>query len=76
MMGKNTIIYDGEVTLRPAELKPYSTAYGLIIRHTGDSLGVPATGKHLRATGMSMSRMADGLVAKAWQNWDIYMAAS
>jgi len=38
--------------------------------HTGNGLGVPATGKPVRISGMSMMRFANGRFAEAWQNWD------
>ena len=41
------------------------------MRHTGDGLGMPATGKQLQASGMSMVRFANGRFAEAWQNWDM-----
>jgi predicted ester cyclase len=41
------------------------------MRHTGDGLGMKATGKQVHTTGMSMVRFADGRFAEAWQNWDM-----
>jgi len=39
--------------------------------HTGDGLGMPATGKSCRVTGMSLARVENGRIAEAWQNWDM-----
>jgi steroid delta-isomerase-like uncharacterized protein len=41
------------------------------MKHTGDGLGVPATGKPLVTTGISIARIRDGKIVEAWQNWDM-----
>lgn len=41
------------------------------MRHTGDSLGLPATGKQVKISGISVIRFADGRMVEAWQNWDM-----
>lgn len=40
-------------------------------RHTGGGLGVPATGRTIDVTGMSLMRVENGRLAEAWQNWDM-----
>jgi steroid delta-isomerase-like uncharacterized protein len=40
-------------------------------KHTGDGLGVAATGKTVRVTGMTLIRFQDGLFLEGWQNWDM-----
>lgn len=40
-------------------------------KHTGDALGIPASGKVVHVTGMSMLRVADGKMIEGWQNWDM-----
>jgi steroid delta-isomerase-like uncharacterized protein len=40
------------------------------MRHTGDGLGFPATGKVCRTTGITIVRFGGDKVAEAWQNWD------
>src|SRR5581483_8750229 len=45
--------------------------WSVTMRHTGDGLGFPATGKELHATGMSFVRIADGKFIEGWQNWDM-----
>ncbi|HZQ08553.1 MAG TPA: ester cyclase [Anaerolineae bacterium] len=37
---------------------------------TGALLGVPATGKHVKVSGITISRIANGMVAEDWQEWD------
>ena len=39
--------------------------------HTGDDLGVPATGKHVTVTGMSIARLQNGKMVEGWNNWDM-----
>ena len=38
--------------------------------HTGDHLGMPATGKQVRITGITIARIRDGQVIEGWDNWD------
>jgi steroid delta-isomerase-like uncharacterized protein len=43
------------------------TAYGT---HKGDGLGIKATGRPVRVTGMCMIRWKDGRTAEAWNEFD------
>ena len=43
------------------------TAYGT---HTGDGLGIKATGRPIRVSGMCMIRWKDGRIAEAWNEFD------
>src|SRR5260370_40030557 len=43
--------------------------WSVTMPHTGDGLGMKATGKQLQSTGLSMVRFANGRFAEAWQNW-------
>jgi steroid delta-isomerase-like uncharacterized protein len=38
--------------------------------HSGDQLGVPATGKSIRISGISMVRIVNGKIVEGWDNWD------
>lgn len=38
--------------------------------HSGEFMGVPATGKKIKATGMAMHRIENGKIVEAWNNWD------
>src|SRR5215470_8472083 len=38
--------------------------------HTGDTLGVAATGKSVRLTGMTIVRIFKGKIIEGWDNWD------
>ena len=37
--------------------------------HDGDLLGVPATGRPIKVTGIDIFRVKDGKLAELWQNW-------
>jgi len=39
--------------------------------HTGDDLGVPATGRQVSVTGMSIARLENGKMVEGWNNWDM-----
>jgi predicted ester cyclase len=39
--------------------------------HTGDGLGLPATGRRVSFTGMCMVRLQNGRAAEAWNNFDL-----
>lgn len=38
--------------------------------HQGDRLGIPATGKSVRLTGISIIRIVNGKIVAGWDNWD------
>ena len=38
--------------------------------HQGDHLGIPASGKPVRITGMTIVRIRNGQVVEGWDNWD------
>jgi steroid delta-isomerase-like uncharacterized protein len=38
--------------------------------HRGDHLGMPATGKPVRITGITIARIADNQIIEGWDNWD------
>lgn len=39
-------------------------------RHTGEGLGVPATGRAVRATGMTICHVEDGKILHGWNEFD------
>lgn len=41
-----------------------------VMTHTGDALGIPASGRTIRLRGITMVRFADGKVIEGWDNWD------
>jgi len=40
-------------------------------KHSGPGLGIPATGKTIHMTGVSIVRVAGGKAVEGWQNWDM-----
>lgn len=36
----------------------------------GDELGVPAPGRRVEVTGMSLGRFVGGKLVEGWNNWD------
>ena len=38
--------------------------------HRGGQLGIAASGKEVRITGISIVRIADGQIVQGWDNWD------
>ena len=38
--------------------------------HTGDHLGVPATNRKVRVTGITIAQIRDGKIIRGWDNWD------
>lgn len=41
-----------------------------VMKHTGDALGVPASGRTVRLRGISVVRFAGGKIVEGWDNWD------
>jgi predicted ester cyclase len=41
-----------------------------VMTHSGDPLGIPATGKPVRITGISIARILNGQIVEGWNNWD------
>ncbi len=38
--------------------------------HRGDDLGMPASGRPVHITGITIARIANGQVIEGWDNWD------
>ncbi len=38
--------------------------------HSGDHLGMPASGKPVRITGTTIARVRDNQIIEGWDNWD------
>ena len=43
------------------------TAHGT---HSGDGLGIPATGRKIRVTGICVMHWKDGMIAEGWNEFD------
>ena len=38
--------------------------------HTGDQLGLPATNKRAKITGITIAQIENGKIIRGWDNWD------
>lgn len=38
--------------------------------HSGDALGIPATGRTVRSRGISIATIDKGKIVEGWDNWD------
>jgi steroid delta-isomerase-like uncharacterized protein len=38
--------------------------------HSGENLGMPASGKRVRITGMTIARIGGKQIVEGWDNWD------
>ena len=38
--------------------------------HSGDHLGMAATHRQVRLTGITIARIANGQIVEGWDNWD------
>jgi predicted ester cyclase len=47
-----------------------ATRWVATMTHLGDQLGVPATGRRVTVTGMTIVRLRDGKIVEAWNNYD------
>ena len=54
-----------------AERDDVCLRWSCTLRHSGDGLGLPATGKVVTITGISIIRLANGKLSEGWQNWDM-----
>jgi steroid delta-isomerase-like uncharacterized protein len=41
-----------------------------VMTHTGDALGLPASGRTVRIGGITIAQIADGKIVAGWDNWD------
>lgn len=44
--------------------------WSAVMTHTGDTLGLPASGRTVHSRGITIARFADGKVVEGWDNWD------
>ena len=44
--------------------------WSAIMTHTGDGLGIPASGRTVRSRGISIARIVDGKIVEGWDSWD------
>jgi steroid delta-isomerase-like uncharacterized protein len=56
----DTIAADDKVVVR----------WSAAMTHTGDHLGIPATNRQVRITGITIAQIKDGKIIRGWDNWD------
>ena len=44
--------------------------WSAIMTHTGDALGLPASGRSVRSAGITIARIIDGQIVEGWDSWD------
>lgn len=44
--------------------------WSAVMTHTGDHLGVRATNRKVRVTGITIAQIRDGKIIRGWDNWD------
>ena len=44
--------------------------WSAIMTHTGDALGIPASGRTVRSRGITIARIVDGKIVEGWDSWD------
>lgn len=54
-----------------AEGDKLTTVYTFEATHTGELFGLPPTGKQVRMRGISVYRIADGLMQEGWVQYDL-----
>jgi steroid delta-isomerase-like uncharacterized protein len=53
-----------------AEGDEVATRWSFTGTHQGDLMGVPATGRQVRASGMTIQRVSDGKIVEGWTIFD------
>jgi predicted ester cyclase len=54
-----------------AEADKVCVRWSCTMRHTGNGLGIPPTGKNLATTGITIVHIANRKLVAGWQNWDM-----
>ncbi len=44
--------------------------WSAVMTHTGDTLGMPPSGKTVRSQGITIARFAEGKIVEGWDSWD------
>ncbi len=63
---------DGRITIEEqlAEGDLVATRWTGRGTHQGELMGIPATGKQVTVSGLTLSRLQNGKVVEEWSNWD------
>lgn len=63
---------DVTVLSQTAEADMVATRWQLSAIHTGDFMGLAATGKEIVYSGIRIDRIENGRIAESWGNWNKY----
>ena len=65
---------DAQITVdeQIAEGDKVATRWTARGKHDGDLMGVASTGKHVKVSGLTLSRLANGKVIEDYTNWDTF----
>jgi steroid delta-isomerase-like uncharacterized protein len=44
--------------------------WSAVMTHIGDQLGIPATNKRVKVTGLTIAQIENGKIVRGWDNWD------
>jgi len=44
--------------------------WSAVMTHTGNHLGIPATNRPVRLTGITIAEIKNGKIVRGWDNWD------
>lgn len=44
--------------------------WSAVMKHTGDGLGLPASGRTVNSCGITIARFDGGKIVEGWDNWD------
>ena len=61
-----------EITHQLAEGDLVATRWRFTATHSGDYMGLAATGRRVSWTGLELDRVAEGKIAESWVDWDKY----
>jgi len=54
-----------------AEYDRICVRWSFTAKHQGPGLGIPASGKTIQVTGITIMRLEGGKAIEGWQNWDM-----
>ncbi len=59
-----------QIEFQAAEGDFVVTRWAAVGTHKGDLMGIRATNKPVKITGITISRLVNGKIVEEWQNWD------
>ncbi|MCM2580422.1 ester cyclase [Streptomyces meridianus] len=68
---RSAFVFDFDIESQVAEADEVATRWSWRGTHRGDFMGLPATGKEVTMSGVTIFRFRDGKIAEGWWNWDL-----